>query len=59
MITILIPTYNRPGYLKRMLGYYNDFGVVYNIIVADGSSDEIKMVNKESDYQLRVYSDIT
>ncbi|MGB5926279.1 MAG: TIGR00180 family glycosyltransferase [Dehalococcoidia bacterium] len=48
MITILIPTYNRPDYLKRILGYYNDFRVAYNIIVADGSSDEIKKVNKET-----------
>ena len=48
VITILIPTYNRPGYLKRILGYYNDFRVAYNIIIADGSSDEIKQVNKET-----------
>jgi len=48
MITILIPTYNRPGYLKRILGYYNDFRVAYNIIVADSSSDEIKKANEET-----------
>ena len=48
MITILIPTYNRPGYLKRILAYYDDYRVAYNIVVADGSSDEIKKVNKET-----------
>ncbi len=46
-ITIVIPTYNRTGYLKRLLGYYNDCRLTYNIIVADGSSDEIKKANRE------------
>lgn len=46
MITILIPTYNRPGYLKRVLGYYGSYEITYNIIVADSSSDENKELNK-------------
>lgn len=46
--TIVIPTYNRPGYLKRILSYYNDSHVVCNIIIADGSSDEIKKLNGEA-----------
>jgi glycosyltransferase domain-containing protein len=48
MISLLIPTYNRPGYLKRILGYYSDYRVPYNIIVADGSSDEVKQVNEQT-----------
>ena len=48
VITILIPTYNRPGYLKRILGYYNELRVAYDIIVADGSSDETKEMNRET-----------
>jgi glycosyltransferase domain-containing protein len=40
--TIIIPTYNRPNYLKRILNYYNEDGGNYNIIVADSSSDENK-----------------
>jgi len=48
MITILIPTYNRPGYLKRILGYYSDCRITHTIIVADGSWDEIKKTNKET-----------
>lgn len=48
MITILIPTYNRPGYLKRILGYYSDCRITHTIIVADGSGDEIKKTNKET-----------
>ncbi len=48
MITILIPTYNRPDYLKRILSYYNDYQIAYNIIVADSSSDENKELNKKA-----------
>jgi glycosyltransferase domain-containing protein len=47
LITIFIPTYNRPGYLKRLLGYYNDCRIAHQIIIADGSSDEIKKANRE------------
>lgn len=35
--TIIIPTYNRPKYLERILSYYNGFEENYNIIVADSS----------------------
>ena len=43
--TIIIPTYNRPEYLRRILNYYNEYGKDYNIIVADSSSDENKKRN--------------
>ncbi len=46
MITILILTYNRPDYLKRILSYYSDYQIAYNIIVADSSSDENKQLNR-------------
>jgi len=46
--TILIPTYNRPNYLRRLLGYYNKFGENYNMIIADSSSDENKKLNKNT-----------
>lgn len=45
--TILIPTYNRPKYLKRILSYYNEYGGNYSIIVADSSSNENKKENEE------------
>ena len=45
--TIIIPTYNRPRYLKRILSYYNEYVGNYNIIVADSSSDENKKRNEE------------
>lgn len=46
-VTIIIPTFNRPSYLKRVLDYYSGYSVDYNIIVADSSSDENKILNKE------------
>ncbi len=46
--TILIPTYNRPEYLKRILSYYNGFEENYNIVIADSSSIENKEINKKN-----------
>src|SRR3989344_3338625 len=45
-LTIIIPTYNRPGYLKRVLDYYQSAGCPYDIIVADSSRPEIKRQNQ-------------
>ena len=44
--TILIPTYNRPNPLRRVLSYYNKYGRDFNIIIADASSNENKKLNK-------------
>lgn len=44
---IVIPTYNRPAYLRRILGYYDSFREGFKIIVADSSSDENKRMNKD------------
>ena len=35
--TVLIPSYNRPEHLRRILSYYESFGV--RVIVADGSDE--------------------
>jgi len=48
LCTILIPTYNRPDRLKRLLDYYNKYGKNFNIIVADSSTDENKLQNKKN-----------
>ena len=45
--SIIIPTYNRPEYLRRILSYYSEYGEKYNIIVADSSSGENKKSNKK------------
>ncbi len=44
---LIIPTFNRPYYLQRILGYYSKYGSDFNIIVADSSSSENKKLNKE------------
>lgn len=44
---IMIPTYNRPNYLRRILNYYNECGRDYNIIVADSSLDKNKKQNEK------------
>jgi len=43
----VIPTYNRPYYLQRILDYYHKHGSDFNIIVADSSSEENKKLNKK------------
>ena len=48
LCTILIPTYNRPKYLKRILGYYNGFEENYNIVIADSSLNNNKEINKKN-----------
>lgn len=46
-IAIIIPTYNRPSYLKRVLGYYSGCKINYKIIITDSSSSGNKKQNKE------------
>ena len=45
--TLIIPTHNRPKYLRRILSHYNEYGNDYRIIVADSSSDQNKNSNKK------------
>ena len=51
-VSIIILTYNRPGYLRRVLDYYSSCKAGYNIIVADSSSDENKRKNRETIFSL-------
>jgi len=46
--TVLIPTYNRPNHLKRILSYYNQYGNDLPIVIADSSSEENKKLNRET-----------
>lgn len=43
--TIIIPTYNRPIFLKRLLTYLNKFDKDFKVIVADSSTNENKKQN--------------
>jgi glycosyltransferase domain-containing protein len=47
MITLVIPTRNRPHYLARLLRYYDDMRFQYSIIVADSSSASDCELNRE------------
>lgn len=45
-LTIIIPTYNRSEYLKRLLEYLNDYkNIRPNILVLDSSCEESKKIN--------------
>ena len=46
--TVLIPTYNRPAYLKRILSYYHQYGKNLPVLIADSSLDENKWLNRET-----------
>lgn len=46
-VDLVIPTYNRPNFLKRILEYYNSYRVPFKIIIADSSSAQNKKRNKQ------------
>jgi glycosyltransferase domain-containing protein len=46
-IDLVIPTYNRPELLKRILDYYQPYKNLFRIIVADSSRPENKAENRK------------
>lgn len=46
-VDLIIPTFNRTDYLRRILDYYLELGVDFNYIIADSSNQEIKRQNKK------------
>lgn len=46
--TVVIPTYNRPNHLKRILDYYHQYGTGLPLLIADSSSEENKKLNQET-----------
>jgi glycosyltransferase domain-containing protein len=63
-ITILIPTYNRYSYLKRLLEYYLRGEMAFSILIADSSSspldDEVAgLIERQSINYLKFPSDLT
>jgi len=44
--TVVIPTYNRPAYLKRILSYYHKYGKNLPVLIADSSSEDNKTLNR-------------
>lgn len=47
LIDLIIPTYNRPKFLERILEYYNYYKVNFNIIIVDSSGRSKKRQNKK------------
>lgn len=47
-LTIIIPTYNRPELLWKSLTYMLHWGKGYKIHILDGSSEEVKSINKKN-----------
>ena len=52
-LTILIPTRNRPGRLRRLLDYYGNEGLGCKLIVADSSDEKAREINEETIKSLR------
>ena len=48
MLTVIIPTKNRPSYLERSLNYYSMAGLNYLIIVADSSDKDQLDANRDT-----------
>ena len=46
--SLIIPTYNRPNRLRRLLDYHNKYGKNFKIIIGDTSTDENKLQNKKN-----------
>ena len=44
--SILIPTYNRPANLRRLLSYFERSGLDLPVLVLDSSTDEQKTENR-------------
>ncbi len=55
-LTIVIPTYNRPNYLKRHLKFLSLLENPHKILVLDGSSPDIQLINAKN---MQVYPEIT
>lgn len=47
MVDVLIPTHNRPEFLKRVLEYYLKNGNYFNFIITDSSNRTNKIKNKK------------
>lgn len=52
--TLLIPTHNRPEYLKRLISYYSD--VNYKVIILDSSNESYPYQNKIPDNFTYIYN---
>lgn len=47
LVDLVIPTFNRPEFLRRILDYYNSSSIKFNIIIVDSSLPKNKKKNKK------------
>lgn len=47
-VTLIIPTYNRPHYLKRLVNYYASKKTMLTFLILDSSNEETKKINQQS-----------
>lgn len=47
LVDLIIPTFNRPDFLERILNYYSTYGKDFNFIIADSSNSTNKRRNKK------------
>ncbi|MBU0536363.1 MAG: TIGR00180 family glycosyltransferase [Nanoarchaeota archaeon] len=55
--TLIVPTYNRPDYLERVLSYFQKKGVESRIIIADSSLPRYKKRNEEVIKKIGIHVD--
>src|SRR3989338_2275680 len=48
MLTLCIPTIDRPEFLKRLLGYYAQVGLPYQLVVGDSSRSASAQENQRT-----------
>ena len=46
--TFIVPTLNRPDYLRRLLGYYSRQNMPWKICIADSSDEKNSILNKKT-----------
>lgn len=47
LLTLIIPTYNRPKLLQRILDFYSKYNLNFDVIIADSSKSVNKKLNKK------------
>lgn len=58
-VTCLVPTHNRPQFLRRLLAFYSKFPPIYPIVVVDSSKPEASVENRTTVKERQRELDVT
>jgi len=58
-VTCLVPTHNRPQFLRRLLAFYSKFPPIYPIVVVDSSKPEASVENRTTVTECQRELDVT